>query len=81
MDMVERVAKAMFQSPGRGYAWEEATPGEQASAVRYAIAAISAMREPTRELIGAQHYGTDSERRANWLDAIDSILKSTRETA
>jgi hypothetical protein len=90
MDMVERVAEALHKSDdARSNArfrvsWKDCLPAYQEMIRADAIAAIEAIREPTDEMVkaGAEASGDwESCTRDAWHAAIDSILKSTRETA
>jgi hypothetical protein len=90
MDMVERVARAMRGKYNADFlSGVELRPFEESSArdawVACAIAAIEALREPTDDVLRADAgtSTTDSKRwkAALWQAQIDSILKSTRETA
>jgi hypothetical protein len=87
MDMVERVARAMRGKYNADFlSGVELRPFEESSArdawVACAIAAIEALREPTPDMTWAAfEQALVMDFKPAWYAAIDSILKSTRETA
>jgi hypothetical protein len=88
MDMVERVAKALHKSDDARsnvrfrVSWEDCLPAYQEMIRADARAAIEAMREPTPDMTWAAfEQALVMDFKPAWYAAIDSILKSTRETA
>jgi hypothetical protein len=76
MDMVERVARALADEAR--FIYERDTERWDGAA----RAAIGAMREPTPDMTWAAfEQALVMDFKPAWYAAIDSILKSTRETA
>jgi hypothetical protein len=74
-EMIERVAAALHEA-ARGIKWERATEANRRGYLMEALAAITAMREPTETMIeAATDYETSHGPRMTWELMIDAALK------
>lgn len=81
-EMIERVAQALHEhGVGRGYTWGKATQSERDSARVYAVAAIEAMRTPTRTMTVAGQDNVAGCEDVNYIYAamIGVALKERKE--
>lgn len=84
--MVEGVARAIYEVPGRGYEWSNAEEPERKHALKYARAAIEAMREPTDAMMDVMNdvvidgpdyvdfYPSMADCASLWTAGIDAAL-------
>lgn len=72
-EMVERVARAMFEAD-RGGSWDDVRENSKAMWRSFARAAIEAMREPTEAMINVGWRSMNDER-LPWEVMIDAALK------